>query len=200
LCQGLIITNHHLGRFNQHQEFGMTQHTSMQDRLIAINDANRVFSTAQNVEFQRRLTDPLLLQHAMEDVVGEQMRRVPVGNQTTLEVAIERAERLAIAVRAQHAPSQVREALSQQGSRGGSAARTDPLRDLIIQIVREEQSINWKGVFRQLEARVREGVILAITDEDIVYRGLRGKEGRAALSGLKDRVSRAKAALRRHNN
>lgn len=80
--------------------------------------------------------------------------------------------------------------------------RQDGLQQLIVEIVGSNPAITEKELLRELESRQNLGVILTVTERDIEFvtkaRGedwANGKIESAPISGIKDRLTRAKRYL-----
>jgi hypothetical protein len=74
--------------------------------------------------------------------------------------------------------------------------RSDALQELIIKIMIDDPGITQEGLSAALERRARQGVIEGIADNRIEFTGKNGRVHDAPVSGLKDRMSRARKKLR----
>jgi hypothetical protein len=129
---------------------------------------------------------------AVSELVFEMMRaeqaRLPFGHQSSLHELAESAGSLKAIV------------LEQQGRKGGTSKKTDALQRLIIEIVTKHPRITGT----QLRDRLtRERYPHVIEDVDQGYIHFKqpdgsedGKSKKAAILGLKDRLSRSKRALK----
>lgn len=70
-------------------------------------------------------------------------------------------------------------------------SRIDSLQELIIKIVAKKPDINEKALLIEIEKKRGCGVINDV-DDDVIYFNHKGEEKDAPISGLKDRLSRAK--------
>jgi hypothetical protein len=79
--------------------------------------------------------------------------------------------------------------------------RTDPLQNLIIEIMTKNPHITEPKLLAQLEALTGAGVIEEIEDDKIYYIGKDGKGGKSAkITGLKDRMSRARKKILKNSS
>lgn len=78
------------------------------------------------------------------------------------------------------------------GRKGGRASKTDPLQKLIVRVVRQRPFITAKELESYLEAHQDADPIIEICGGIIRFWNHDGSEKSAPLSGLKDRLSRAK--------
>lgn len=79
--------------------------------------------------------------------------------------------------------------------------RQDALQTIIIDIVRQNPCISAKALRNELEARARpNGVVRAITADDMIeWVTNKGILESSPVSGLKDRLTKAKAALKKNS-
>jgi hypothetical protein len=153
-----------------------------------VNAANRVFWDRQPAVMDRRLADPAVVETAAATILSE-VDRVPVRDQIPFEVALERAERTREVFRAG--------LLRETAQRAGRAKKTDALQEVILEIVRRGPTITTKAVLDRLRARQAPGATIdEITETQISFARPKGTVGEAPISGLKDRVSRAKREMR----
>lgn len=124
---------------------------------------------------------------------SETIRGVPIGAQTTLEQALADAE---------HSKQLVQRDFSRKG---GKAPKSDALQDQILRRARRNPRITQEQLKEWLNSEVGEGVISTIDGESDVLAGdtrkihftdTDGREKTASLSGLKDRLCRAKKCIR----
>ena len=122
------------------------------------------------------------LDAALDLLRAEQIEGVPIRHQTSLYKALEDAERTGKRFVMEHA------------SKGGKAKKSDALQLLIEKIVVREPSISARQLENQLETYQGIDIIEDIEDGSIWFtNGDSLKE--AKLSGLKDRLLRAKRKL-----
>jgi hypothetical protein len=81
----------------------------------------------------------------------------------------------------------------EQRRRASMPRKADPLQQLIEQMVRKRPEISRKELERALQSEIGKGVILDIDDTDILL--TEDKSDPAPLSGLKDRLTRAKQKI-----
>jgi len=119
----------------------------------------------------------------MRRIEVEALRGVPVYYRQPLEQAAAEAAR-------------AHQGFSRQRARSaGSALKVDGLQELIISIVQTDRKIGDKELQRRLKQHCRCPAIIEMSETDIVFVGQRGVRKRAPISGLKDRLSRAKKTL-----
>jgi hypothetical protein len=149
-------------------------------KIEEINQMNAEFWAAQKVLLRERMADEAIRQTAFEAIATETVKGLPLFYQKSIYEALADADRARKRFMSQHA------------RRGGLAGKTDVLQDLIEQIVRRNPAIT----VRALEARLSEhqGIepIQDFSDGTISFTNRGDRTKYAALSGLKDRLSRAK--------
>jgi hypothetical protein len=152
--------------------------------LAEINERNAKFWLEQSQLRAERISDETIFELAQKDMAFEMARTIPIRFQKTLEQALaDAAESVRIS----------REALSRKG---GKAPKTDTLQELIVEIVRQKPAIQQQQLFYQLNAAVGKGVISSVDLESQRVCFLTGGRPKTApLSGLKDRLSRAKRQI-----
>lgn len=88
--------------------------------------------------------------------------------------------------------------LSINQSRKARHSRRDDLQELIIVMARDNLEITANRLFYELKNRVDQGVIVSMTANDTVeWKTSEGKLKKTPVSGLKDRLSRAKKYLKK---
>ena len=163
--------------------------------LAELNMLNTRFWSEQGKSMCRRLKNPALCLIAMNDLSTQQKSKVPFGMWKTFEQALAQAEEA--------------NSISLRGfaSKGGRALKTDALQHVIIKIVRGDPNITRSHLLRSLGemAKSDHPVIHAVDQKGDLLKGDveqihfwdRGKEQTAAISGLKDRLCRAKKIVSR---
>jgi hypothetical protein len=109
---------------------------------------------------------------------------MPLRHRATLERALEDAERIG------------QRFLLQQARKGGRAAKTDALQSLIERIVARRPSISAEQLLEALRDHERIRPIQDIVAGVIEFTDHNGASKSAPISGLKDRLSRAKKKIR----
>ena len=167
-----------------------------------INEINAKFWEVESKKAELRMNDPLVRDIALARVESDFKRYIPARYQISLELALVEAE----------------QSKRHFSRRGGRADKTDALQDFIIAILRKEPKITVTQLLVKLRLATQPGgPIEEVTDKDISYieqkdkeRALkdatrRGRGGRtpvesvsrsAPISGLKDRLSRARKKLK----
>ena len=156
-----------------------------------INQSNREFWDRQTVETERLLQDPEILALAAKRLEDERLSGIPVQYQKTFEAVLVEADdvwRLVLSVKA---------------SKSAKALRLDRLQRTILELVRKNPAIKTKAVLEKLRliADCRDGID-DIDDElgIICFSDEKNRPDKAQISGLKDRVSRARKFLRSQIN
>lgn len=157
-----------------------------------LNERNARFWAEQKILLQQRISDPGLYDVAKRDMDFEAARGVPIKQQKTLEQALADA---AYGKASFH---------SQLSIKGGRTPKSDSLQELIQKFVHEEPKLNQRQLWHRLRREIGKGIIVSIDADgpngnDYVKRihfvSGDGKVKTAPVSGLKNRLSRAKAKL-----
>jgi len=152
--------------------------------LKEINQINRRFWCEQRKLLKIRLVDGAIRETAIEFMSEEAAAGVSFHAQRSVYRALEDAERIG------------RRFLAQQARKGGKARKTDELQLLIERIVQSQPSITAP----QLEAKLIEHQHIEPVqdiDKKVIWFSTRdGRSEQARLTGLKDRLFRAKQKLR----
>lgn len=135
--------------------------------------------------FTRQCADPILFRHAVKRVKNEILRGVPTYSQLTLEQALDDAEEAR------------REDRSQVARTGGRALKGDPLQALIEDWVRRNPELTLSQLLSRLQDHCPLFPIEEVAEEEITIK-LAGSDRvkSVPISGLKDRLSRAKKKVR----
>ena len=148
-----------------------------------MNQRHREFWAVEMPKLERRMADAQLVALAAEDMASETLRRIPIYNRKTIELAYEDAERRRATIR------------SGDGNRGGRPPSGDTLQRLIEEIVRRRPTIPASALLARLHDLQHQGVIQDIDDSEIWFADARGASRTAPLSGLKDRLTRARKTV-----
>ena len=152
--------------------------------IVALNEKNKLFWQEQKVQMERRMADAPIRECAFERICAELQRRVPTYYQTPIELVLADAE------------GAKNRFLTQQARIGGKARKSDPLSELIAEIVRRRPTVTEFELLQLLREEQRMGIIQDIDEEAIWFATRGGRLKSAKISGLKDRLSRAKRHLR----
>ena len=152
--------------------------------LKQINQANRGFWNKQRELLAQRLADDVLRETAFETMQSEQTRGLPVRHQISLYQALDDTDRIG------------RRSLTRLSRKGGKARKTDALQELIVQIAQRHPSITARELLSKLKSQQGIEPIMEVEDSIIGFNNRNGKYKEANITGLKDRLSRAKAILR----
>ncbi len=149
------------------------------------------FWAFQAKELDRRIQHPELVDYGLKVIADEERRQVPHTNRKSLESALadgEEAARILL--------PQSRRIIAQEiGGAGGRARRPDPLNELIGSIVRTRPTITHVELLKVLKAQAPGPVLDDVGPESIGYIDASGNLKDVPVSGLKDRLSRARKQL-----
>lgn len=153
--------------------------------LSEFNRTSREFWQRENQLLEKRMANPLVRETAHDRIEAELTIGLPVFFQTSLYKALEDAERAG------------QRFLSEHARKGGRAPKGDNLQKLIDRIVQKSPHITAP----QLEAKLRvmqvSDCIQEIDERTIWFTVSEDRTKTAKISGLKDRLSRAKKARSR---
>jgi hypothetical protein len=159
-----------------------------------INELNRQFWSKQTDLMDQMMADPEILKIAMKDIESESLRQVPVYNRKSFARALETAAK----TKADILKTAAESFQSGFSKRGGTAPKADALQRLIVEIVQRKPNITEPELLGELENKKLQGIITDI-DHDLNLVEFRnnndGQLKKAPISGLKDRLSRAKKKL-----
>lgn len=145
-----------------------------------LNEMHRLFWANQTKLLERRIADDTVREVAFGFIRHQELVGMPMRQRLTLEKALEDAEN--IGTRFSAAWSR----------KGGKAAKADPLQLLIRRLVEQSPSITVEDLRRHLREHQGIGPIADIQGNLITVVLPDGRLKDAKLSGLKDRLSRAK--------
>jgi hypothetical protein len=158
-----------------------------------INERNREFWSKQSALMEQRLGDPDILTAALRDIEYEALR-LPVHYQKSFEEALEIAEHAQVRFQRQAAKTfQIT-----FSKKGGAAPKPDALQNLILEIARRNPHITQTELLAELQNRTPGSVVIDIDYNfgSIEFNNKNVQRSKfAAISGLKDRLSRAKKKL-----
>lgn len=145
---------------------------------------------------ERRIADPEIRASALSILANEQKRGVAIYYQTPLERALEM-----VAGPTERTRSEARYlALSEQGRKGGRAKKQDKLQDFIDELVAKRPRLSERDLLNLLKADAPTELWVDIDEEGIHFAPCEGTLKTAPLSGLKDRLSRAKKKVLARTN
>jgi hypothetical protein len=159
--------------------------------IAKINELSGQFWLKESELLILRMQDETLHKVAMEELSAQQVK--PVAHRDSLERIGARAERSRTIFQGDFS------------RKGGRAAKTDALQLLIIEIVRGQTDVTGRELLRKLREMAKEGheVVIRIDEKpqllcdqapQVHFKG-RGTDKTAPVSGLKDRLSRAKKKI-----
>jgi hypothetical protein len=161
--------------------------------LRKINEQNKEFWSNQSELTVQRMSDPTLYALAMHDMRSEAIR-VSIREQKSLDQALADAEQARDSLWKNPAAAE-RERRRSLSLKGGRAFKTDALQVLIDTCVRKAPNMSQRELWHQLRKPLGLGVIKAIDNQKIEFLDRDGKLKTSPVSGLKDRLSRAKSRI-----
>jgi len=166
-----------------------------------INRRNAIFWADQTRLRDGRLCDPALAAAALETLRDEELREVPIRSRMTLEASLDRAEKQQqlFGARSRIEFEAANKVLAENGRKGGSAPRRlDPLQRLINELVEKKPSTTENDLLKALQRRLDavKGPFFSIGRSFIEYDDGSGCIKSVPISGLKDRLSRARKRIR----
>jgi hypothetical protein len=156
-------------------------------KLKLINEQNRAFYHTQSEKLLAQL-NPTTIQIALHQRKSEASRGISI-NFWSFDRAIDDASRASTVVKLE------------QAQKAGESKKTDSLQKLILDIVRAHPQVTVSQLRARLESNKGKGIIddmgsLGDSNPLISFEGLRGRVKDAPLSGLKDRLTRARKTIR----
>jgi transketolase len=160
--------------------------------LREVNERNLQFRSEQSILMKQRMADADVFRVAMNDIESEWSRQVPVYNQKSLEEAL----KTAADTKARFEELAAKTFQTNFSKKGGAAPKQDRLQNLIVQIVQTNPRITGTALEAELENRKLGSVVIDIDYElDIIDFDNGGRKKSARITGLKDRLSRAKKTI-----
>lgn len=166
--------------------------------LKQMNELNRAFWDKQNKLTKERVGDPVLVQMLNRELQSYSTGMIPARYQKSVDQILEEAaenKRLAI----NYSELSIRQdAVREQARKAGRSKRSDALQQLIVTIVQTEPEITATQLLDRLQEFPRPDPVddVDLDEGKICYRNGPGKALKSApISGLKDRLSRAKKFL-----
>ena len=192
-CVSLLRLSFHFPKKLMTSSYKNEHHLTMTTATAAtLNERNARFWAEQKILLEQRISDPGLYDLAKRDMDFEAARGVPVKQLKTLEQALADA---AYGKAMFH---------SQLSIKGGRAPKSDSLQELIQNCAHENPKISQRELWHRLKKEIGKGIIVSIDAESpcedgsvrkIHFMSSDGKVKTALVSGLKNRLSRAKAKL-----
>ena len=135
-----------------------------------------------------RIADTVVLASALNDLSAQELLRKTIGFQKSLEVALADADE-----RVYGEERRFKKFRTAMAKKGGAAAKADPLHMDILRIVRGSPNITEPELRNQLKMMFGRDFD---NENKAIDFSAKGKEKSAPLSGLKDRLFRAKKQIR----
>ena len=156
-----------------------------------INRRNSEFWGKETPETMRLLQMDGWLEGAMAELEEDAERPLSLAQHRGLEKAVRDFNRRLLL----YQPLIARGIRSEQARVAGSAKKTDRLQEWIVSLMRSDSTLTVPRLRRLLESEPEDGFIQEITDKEIWFTNWHDRTRRAAISGLKDRISRAKKTI-----
>jgi hypothetical protein len=147
-----------------------------------LNEEYRRFWANQADLLRQRITNDIVRQIALDFLREQELMEVPMRSRWSLEKALENAE------------TSGKRFAAEWSRKGGKANKSDALQLLIEDIVKQRPATSARELEDELRRRERVEPIDEIADGQISFTD-NGHLKDAPLSGLKDRLSRAKKKL-----
>lgn len=149
-----------------------------------LSTIHQAFWAAEREATERRMQDRAVCIAALARIGAEVKRQVPIRYQSSWESSVAAA----------HADA--RFFRSDLARRGGRAEKTDALQRRIRELAKADPEMTTDTLRCRLEAEQCPGGLIDDMDNKAVYFVNRGKSKKAAISGLKHRLARARKKLR----
>jgi hypothetical protein len=153
----------------------------------ALNEKNRLFWEREIELLNQRIQDPYIYQLATGDMTNEELRGVPLRNRKSMAQAFADAD----GMRAYVAEETRKGYRAEFARKGGRAAKSDRLQKVILSIVRRDPQVT----AAELLPLVLDHHEFEREDDSIAFGKGNGAERLVPISGLKDRLHRAKKKL-----
>lgn len=188
--------------------------------IAIVNAQAKLFWTQQSQETARRLEKPQLQVVALGYLAAEELAQLPMHSRKSFEGALEAAEELEQMLKhdgeratnvylrryrrlddehavASHDENFARKVRSQAAQKAGEAKKADALTLLIRQLVVRNPAISPSELQHKLKEMVGIEPIEDVDTQFVHFRTAKGAPKKAALRGLRGRLSRVKAESRR---
>jgi hypothetical protein len=162
--------------------------------LQELNEHNHQFWSEQSIIMEQRMADPDIINIAMSEIQSEYSRLVPVYYQRSFEEALE----LAAGAKARFQKHTAKSFQTVFSKKGGAASKLDSLQKLILEIAGQNPHITQRKLFGELQKRTPGSIVIDIDMKlgSIEFNNKSDQQQKIArISGLKDRLSRAKKKL-----
>lgn len=150
--------------------------------ISELNSRHEQFWALQSKLTLERMSNEDLLGFAQKDMDSEIIRGVPVKHRKTFELTLDDAEQ------------GIRLARQRFSRLGGKAHKRDALQRLIAEKVQQNPKMHQQELFHSLRADIGKGTIVSmdLQSSTIQFWTETGKLKPVSLSGLKDRLSKAR--------
>jgi hypothetical protein len=160
-----------------------------------LNHQNRQFWAKRSRLTEQLIIDPIVYPLALHHMRLE-ADRLPLKDQKSIDHALVEAAEMLNTYMLVKNPTPAEKARKRHLSRkGGSAYKTDALQTLIQTCDRQLPGISQRELLHHLKTYLGQGTLRVIDNEKIEFLNYNGKLKSAPVSGLKDRLSRAKSKI-----
>ena len=162
-----------------------------------MNEWHREYCGKQSKLMEERMAEEDVLDVAIKDLQSEALRQVPVYFQKSFEGALESAA----VSKVRFQKSGAKNFQSDFSRKGGMAPKTDALQKLILARVCVNLVITERQLLNHLKEKCLGGVVIDIDERlGIIDFDNGGRKKSARITGLKDRLSRAKKMIAAETN
>lgn len=154
-----------------------------------INQQNSAYWEKRNRHLEKIMLNEAVLKITLKNSMSPGEVNLPLRDQSPFEVHLESAYQIYL------------ECSSYFSKLGGRAMKEDPLQKYILELVQTRPRITSTQLLKVLVNEVRCGLIEEVDKDDeglIYFKNGKGKRNDAEISGLKDRLSRAKKKINSH--
>ncbi|HYL33444.1 MAG TPA: hypothetical protein VEU53_09915 [Stellaceae bacterium] len=162
--------------------------------IARLNRLNRRFWRKRAKRMEQRLGDVAIRETAFALIRSEHQRGVPLFHQISVDLALEQAAHASD--RFIKASDSYERFIKERAREAGKAKKTDALQMAIEALVRQDPRITEPQLRTKLTREQWPDVIEDVDDEVIAFKDRHGRGKEAKLSGLKDRLSRARMKVR----
>ena len=169
--------------------------------LKQINQQNLAFWETNTTLMNKRLENDVIREMGLQTISSTREVNLPIKLRMPLEVALEIADNNFEKIKATVKEDIKVEVKKDFALIGGRAIKEDPLQKYILALVQTRPDITSPQLLKVLVNEVGCGLIEEVDQDDeglIYFKNGKGKRNDAEISGLKDRLSRAKKKINSH--
>ena len=166
--------------------------------LKQINQQNLAFWETNTALMYKRLENDVIREIGLQTISSTREVNLPIKLRMTLEVAMEIADNNFEKVKAKVKEDIKVEVKKDFALIGGRAMKEDPLQKYILKLLETRPDITSAQLLKELKNKVGGDLIYSIEHNSISFWSHPDKFKDAKISGLKDRLSRAKKKINSH--